>query len=205
MPKKKVPVDKRLDRIEKKLDLLAKNQGTLIKEEKRIEQEEEEEIREQKEEIDELKTLEKLENKIDSEVKKSPLTRITLRDFFKSIIGAFIGIIGHFSFFYGVEIAHNISVTRATFLYIVAFIIGLLYVYFAGFRKVQDTDLGKFVPVRVLTIYVTSIVVIILTLYLFGFFTHETSLTEIYKTVSAISILAVLGAATADLIGGGKE
>jgi uncharacterized membrane protein len=198
-----------LKRIEKRIEKLEKQQDILSRIEKKIFKEEEVEIKEQKqelekqtEEIDELKTLEELEKKIDKEVKKNPLTKISIKDFSKSVIGAFIGIIGHFSFFYGIEIAKDITVARATLLYIVAFCIGLLFIYFAGFRKVKDVSTSRFVPIRIIIIYVTSILVILLTLYLFGFVTHETQFVEIYKTVSTISILAVLGASTADLIGG---
>jgi len=194
-----------LKRIDKKLDRLVKTEKILLKLEKKISAEEEEEISKQDAELDELKTLEQLERKIDQDVKTSPLTKITIKDFYKSMIGAFIGIIGHFSFFYGVEIAESISVGRATVLYAVSFTIGLFYVYFSGFRKVEDSDIYKFVPVRVFIIYFTSIAVIILTLYLFNFVGTESNITDIYKSVSTISILAVLGAATADLIGGKNE
>jgi len=191
-----------LKRIDRKLNKLESNEKLLLKLEKRISKEEEEELEKQSAELDELKTLEELEKKIDHDVKSNPLTKISKKDFIKSMIGAFIGIIGHFSFFYGVEIAENITTQRATLLYIVSFVIGVFYVYFSGFRKVKDMNIYKFVPVRIFIIYFTSLVVIVLTLYLFGFVTDQTTFLEIYKTVSTISILAVLGAATADLIGG---
>ncbi len=194
-----------LKKIEKRLDSIEKNQQRVLSEEEEVIKEEKEEITEQKQEISELKNLEELEKKIDQEVKKSPLTNISFRDFYKSIIGAFIGVIGHFSFFYGVELAHDITITRAIVLYLVSFMIGILFVYFAGFRKVQDLNISKFVPVRVLVIYMTSIAVIIIVLYLFGFISTHSTIEEIFKNVSTISILAVLGASTADLIGGKNE
>jgi len=194
-----------LKSIEKRLANLEKSQKKLFQEEEEVISEEKQEISEQKQEIAELKNLEDLEKKIDTEVKKNPLTKISFRDFYKSIIGAFIGVIGHFSFFYGIELAHDITFTRATILYLVSFLIGLLFVYFAGFRKVKDTDINKFVPVRVLVIFLTSIAVIIIVLYLFGFVSTHTGLEELYKNVSTISILAVLGASTADLIGEKNE
>lgn len=198
-------ISNRLTRIEEKLNSIEKKQSLILKKEQEIAEEEEKTIEDEKEEIEELKHLEELEKKIEKEVKKSPITSIGLRDFYKSIIGAFIGIIGHFSFFYGVKIANDITMTRATILFVVAFLIGLLYVYFAGFRKVKDIGVSRFIPVRVLVIYITSICVIIIVLYLFGFLSSNMSFSEIYKNVSTISILAVLGAATADLIGDRSE
>lgn len=190
-----------LRRIETRLSRLEKNQQLLLNEEKEVIDEEKAELAKQQEEVDELKTLEELEKSIDKDVKVNPLTKISARDFYKSVIGAFIGIMGHFSFFYGVEIAHDITMTRAVVLYLVSFLIGIMYVYFAGFRKVKIAATHKFIPLRVLTIYITSLAVIIIVLYLFGFAGSHTGFEELFKTVSTISILAVLGASTADLIG----
>ncbi|RJQ16968.1 hypothetical protein C4573_02810 [Candidatus Woesearchaeota archaeon] len=202
-------VEKVLEKIEKRLSAIEKNQKKLLAVENTIEKEEEqeltgesEELSTQKKEMDELKELEKIEHNIEKSVKINPLTRVTLKDFSKAIIGAFIGIIGHFSFFYGIEIAEHISVVRAIVLYIASFLIGMIYLYFAGFRKVVDMDIAKFVPVRLAVIYITAIAVIVIVLYLFGFITTHTTFLEIFKSVSTISILAVLGATTADLIGG---
>jgi hypothetical protein len=82
-------------KILKKLEILDK-----IKEE--VDQELKEEYKieaEESEELDELKNLENLEHQLEEELKVKPLTKITYRDFSKSVIGALFGILGHFSFF----------------------------------------------------------------------------------------------------------
>lgn len=198
----------KIDTVLRQTSQILKNQKKILKQQQQLISEEEQELREEykierqeEQELEELHKIRALEKNIKKEVGQSPLKRITIRDVSKSIIGAFIGIMGHFSFFYGVKIAHDISMSRATVLYIVSFIIGTLFVYFAGYRKVSDKKFMRFIPLRIFAIYFTSLLVIVFVLYLFGFLTTQHHFTEIYKTVSTISILAVLGAATADLIG----
>lgn len=151
-------------------------------------------------ELDELKELEQLERDIRKDVHINPLLQVTSRDFIKAIIGAFFGVVGHFAFFYGTEIAEQITIGRAIILYIVSFLLAILFMYFAGFRHV-DRRVWHYMPLRVGTIYLTSIMVIIFVLSVFGFITAGSHIIHIFKTVSTISILAVLGASTADLIG----
>src|SRR3989338_1963174 len=164
MPKKKQkkPTEKRttaLSSVEKKLDLLLEQQKLLLEkqnilqqEEKRIEEKEKKieafELTENKEEqkiekIAEeeqstLQQLEKLEKEIKQEVKRSPLKKITYRDFTKGMIGAFIGIVAHFSFLEGLDVAENFSMLRASLLYGISFFIGVAFLYFSGFRSVED-------------------------------------------------------------------
>ena len=197
MAKKKVvsneDILKRLTKIEKKVNSLPKIEKKIFQEEATIEAEEEQEIAE-------LKKLENLERELESEVKVNPLTKIGLHDLTKSILGAFFGVLGHFSFFYGVEIATHISLTRATVLYIIAFLIAFFLLFQSGYRKVEK-KYWKYVPSRISIIYVNSILVILIVLTIFDFISLSSSFEEIYKTVASISILAVMGAATADLLG----
>lgn len=165
----------------------------LLKEEEKIEALEEKEI-------EELKKLEQLEKEIEKEIKKSPLKKITYHDIVRSSVGALIGIAGHFSFFYGAKIAEKISMIRAGLLFVISFIICYLLIYVSGFRKVKH--LRAFVPIRAIVVYVVAIVMIIFILFIFGFINIGTNFGEAFKMVAVISLMAVLGAAAADLVGG---
>ncbi len=191
-----------------KYDEILKNQRTIIKKLDKDMKEEEQEIAEEKileseeqKEEEELEKLENLELELEDELKEKPLKKISSRDFYRSMVGSFFGILGHFAFFYGVKISHDISVARATFLYIVAFLIGVVFLYMTGYRKMEHKDVLGLVPLRLLIIYFTSIIVVIFVLFLFGFINAGTSFVDVYKTVATVSILAVMGAVTADLIG----
>ena len=153
----------------------------------------------EKKELGELSKFEKLEKKIEQDVKPKTLGKITLQDMMRSAVGSLVGIVGHFSFFYGVEIAQQITVVRASFLYAFSFIVCYVFIYVSGFRRVKE--IRTYVPMRALLIYVVSLVVIVAVLFLFGFITTASRGLEIYKMVSTISLLAVIGASAADLIG----
>ncbi len=190
-----------LKTLNKKLDIILDQLEKIKLLEKETIKSEMEEINELGKEESGIETLEKLEKEVKREVVPKAITKITYRDFVKSIVGAFFGIMGHFAFFYGIELADKLSMLRATLLYFLSFVIGILFVYFTGFRKVSIKRKIMFVPVRVFVIYGVSLIVIVFVLSLFGFITPETHFTEAYKTISSISVLAVLGAVTADLIG----
>lgn len=179
---------------------IEKEESALGKEEARVEKEEQEVLSAERAQLAELEELESLEKEIHKDVRNSPLGKITFRDFSKSLIGALFGIVGHFAYHLGPEIAEHISIGRAIALYFVSLVIAVLFVYFAGFRKVDSKSL-RWLPVRVGVIYVTSLAVIFIVLFLFGDITFEMHISDIFKTVSTISILAVLGASAADLIG----
>jgi len=207
---------KELDAIHKDLQAILKNQRTMLSEEntvlndektlksdeREIKAEEKQNLAGERAQSEEIAQLERVEQEIAEQVKVPPLSRITLRDFTKSIVGALFGIVGDFTFFNGTVIAanENFTVSRAIVLYLVSFLIAFIFMYFAGFRKTDWKDM-KYMPLRVLVVYGTSIMVIVIVLLIFGFISHQTSLLYLFKSVSAISILAVLGAATADLIG----
>ena len=191
---KKPPTTKELlKRIDKRLDTMNSRLKRIEDEERVIEQGE-------ADELDELKKLEALEEEIKKDVTPRPLTRITYHDFTKGVIGAFFGIVGHFAFFYGARIAESISLVRAHALLATSFILLIMFFYFTGFKKVSHKK-GLFMPWRVLVIYLTAHVVIAFVLFLFGMIDVGMSAAEVYKNVASVSILAVMGAATADLLG----
>lgn len=213
MPKKSKD---RLSRIEKKLDQVIKLEEKSIKEEELLEKEEDEvaqlerqQLKELSSEEDELKKIEQFEKEIRKEVGSHPLTKITIKDLGKGLIGAFIGIVSHYAFLEGARVAEesSFSYVRATVLLISAFILGLIFMYATGFRKVKETTLIRFFPVRVLFIYGISIIAIFIVLSLYGIINVELGFGAldfglIYKQVASISIPAIIGASAADLIGG---
>lgn len=205
MPKKNLTTTQRLDKIDKK-------QLEMLKILKKIQKEEEQELddesrleKEELEELDELKKIESLEKDIDKKLKDNPLKRVTYRDITKGMIGAFFGIVGHFAFAKGVDIAAHYSWVRSTMLLVVAFVIIIIFLYFAGFRRINDKFVFKVLPIRAIVIYVSSIITTVLVLFLYGKIGLGTDFHTIYNTVAAISILAVIGAGTADLIGKNEE
>jgi uncharacterized membrane protein len=180
----------------------------VLKAEDKIEHLEEEQLAEEKkleglerDQVEELKKLEDLEKSIKKDVAPHPLTKITYRDLTKGTIGAFIGIVSHFAFLEGLHVSEKLSMLRATLLLIVSFLIGVAFIYFSGFRRVKQVRALSIIPIRVLVIYGVSLAVVIVVLALFGQITAQTSFQELYKNVAAISILAILGASAADLIG----
>ena len=181
-----VGIDERLARIEERLTSIEEEESALLGEEA--------------DELGELAKLEALEEEIKSEVTHKPLARITYHDFTKGMIGAFFGIVGHFAFFYGARIAEAITLARAHALFVTSLGLLIVFLYFSGFRKVKRSK-HMFMPARVLVIYLTAHTVIAFVLFLFGMIDVGMPAVEVYKNVAAVSILAVMGAATADMLG----
>ncbi len=129
-----------------------------------------------------------------------PLRRITFHDITKGLIGAFFGVVGHFAFFYGHKIAAEFTYFRATLVLLVSILLLLAFLYFSGFRRIAEYH--KYLPIRAVVIFCTAILVSVTVLFLFGVLHFPPTPGELYKEVAAVSILAVMGAATADLIGG---
>ena len=206
----------RLSRIEKKVDEVLKLEKRQIKEEKLLKKGEDEVTQLEKQQLkvlaseeEELKKIEQFEKEIRREVGSHPLTKITIKDVGKGMIGAFIGIVSHYAFLEGARVAEESQFTyvRATVLLISAFILGLIFMYATGFRKVKETTLIRFFPLRVLFIYGISILAIFIVLSLYGIINVELGFGAldfglIYKQVASISIPAIIGASAADLIGG---
>ncbi|MBI4151970.1 DUF2391 family protein [Candidatus Woesearchaeota archaeon] len=172
--------------------------STLLREEKTIEKEERKiEDLEQKQ----LESLRALREEVRKDIGPHPLTRITRADIVRSLIGALIGTVGHFAFFYGVELAEKISFVRATSLYVLSAIVAFFFMYYSGFRKVKEVKVMHFIPLRVAVVYVISLIVVVVTLFIFGFLDESSSFIHLYKVVSTTLLLAVLGASTADILG----
>lgn len=200
--------DEKLNLILKRLEAIEKNQKVLQKEEETVISLEKKEISEEsviehneEEEIDELKKIEALEEDIKKGLKESPIKRVTYKDVTKGIIGAFFGIIGHFAFVEGTHISEHFSFLRSSLLLITSFFIIIMFLYFSGFRKVDDDFVFKILPVRAIVIFFSSIFTVFFVLLIYGMIGADTSFNHIYNSVAAISILAVIGAGTADLIG----
>ena len=226
---KKITVDKRLENIEKKQDQILKQQKQIILKQQKLDddtdkiiemeaedlegdddilEQEKEELaalrkvaKNEAEEVEQLKKIQEFEKQIAKEVKESPLKKITFRDVTKGIVGAFLGIVSHFSFAKGVELAHSYTWVRSTILLVVSFLVIILFLYFTGFRRIDEKLLYQFLPVRAVVIYFSAILTTIIVLFLYGKLDFHMPFIEIYNTIAAVSILAVLGAATADLIG----
>jgi len=206
------------DELNQKLDLILKNEKKILENEKKIlgeeknieikenkiEKEEIENLGENKTEIkDEIQALKELKN-LEKELKENssnPIKNITKKDILKGFIGAFIGIVTHFTFAKGIIIAENLNILNSTVLYITAFIIINLMLFYTGFRNIEKHLLLKFMPIRAFAIYLVSIITIILVYILFGEMHQPLTFEYLYNLIAANIILAVIGAGTADLIG----
>ncbi len=190
--------ENKLSRIEDKLDKLIKLEKRSLEEEEDTQRLERQELRD----LDDLEEdIDELEAKIKKELGVKALGKITLKDISKGIVGAFIGIVSHFAFFEGAHIAEGISNFRALLILITSFLVGLIFIYFTGYRKVRKIKLLTFVPLRVTVIYFTAILVIVFVLYIYGIIEHSTT-NLLFRQVGVISLPAMLGASAADLIGG---
>ncbi len=149
----------------------------------------------------ELASLQQLKKEVEKNVGPHPLTKITKSDIGRSTVGALIGTIGHFAFFYGAELAERISMSRATLLYLFSLIVCFFFMYYSGFRKVKEIKVLRFIPIRMAVVYVISIIVVVLSLAIFGFIDTSSHFEYTYKIVASTLLLSVLGASTADILG----
>ena len=148
----------------------------------------------------EEKKIEKAEENIINLVKVKPLSGITVKDVNKGVIGAFVGVVAHFGFIYGKEIAEKISPTRATLLYLFSYSLIIILMYETGYRKIKEKRIMKVLPLRATVIFLISIIVILFIFLLFDQIDFS-NIGMLYSEVAVTSVLAVLGASTADLIG----
>ena len=194
----------KLDKILEGQKRILSNEKKILGEEEKIEEMEREELKEdRKQEQTEEETLNELA-KLEKELKKnieSPLKKVTKRDMFKGFIGAFIGVMGHFAFSKAADIAKGLSALNATVLYIVAFFIIVVMLYYTGFRNIEKHIVIKFMPLRALVLYSVSVVTVFIVYLLFGKLALDDPISKIYIYVGASIILATMGAGTADLIG----
>lgn len=179
-------IEEKINGVEKKEEEIEEKEAEIIGEEKRIERETEK--------------VEKLERDIKREVTARPLTKFSMKDLNKGIIGAFIGVVAHFAFIYGKEIAKDISTTRATILIIFSYLLIIILMYETGYREIKEKRLLGILPKRATAIYLTSVVIILVIFLLFNQI-NLSDITGTYKQIAVTLILASLGAGTADLIG----
>ena len=165
---------------------LKKNEARIEKEEKKIETE--------------AKKILGLEEDIKSRVTIKPLGKVTIMDVNKGLIGAFFGTIAHFAFIYGREIAKGITNTRAAVLYIFSYFLLIFLMYRAGYREIEEKKYLELFPLRATLLYLLSICVVIFVFLLYNQIDVVT-LGILFREVIVVSILAVLGAGTADMIG----
>lgn len=181
-------IEQKVEDVEQKEAEIEKKEANVISEERKIQKETEE--------------VKKLEKEIKSEVVPKPLTALSVKDINKGIIGAFIGVVAHFAFVYGKEIAKNITALRATFLFIFSYVLIIILMYETGYRKIKEKRLLKILPKRATAIYITSLAVVLLIFMLFNQIEASDPI-GLYKQIAVTSVLAALGAGTADLIGKG--
>jgi uncharacterized membrane protein len=186
--------------INRKLDTVIKNQRELLKQEaSELEIEHKIEQKESKE-LSELERLERIEKEIEKVVVPHPLTKITYHDIARGILGSFVGVLAHYTFIYGIKVAEEISLLRAYLLFPVAFIVGGIFMYCTGFRKVRDPKILWFLPVRLLVLYTISLVMTFSVLLFFSPDFGQVWDTSV-KQLATVTLLGVIGAITADLIG----
>lgn len=179
-------VEEKINGVEKKEEQIEKKETQIIGEEKKIEKETEK--------------VEKIEKEIKREVTTKPLGKLNIRDLNKGIIGAFIGVVAHFAFIYGKQIASDITAARATILLVFSYILIIILMYETGYREIKEKRLLGILPKRATAIYITSLVMIPVIFFLFNQLNFS-NLTELYKQIAVTSVLASVGAGTADLIG----
>mgnify|MGYP001593119112 CR=1 FL=1 len=181
-------VEHKVEDVEKKEEEIEKKEAQIVQEERHLEKE--------------TAKVENLEKKIVKEVELKPLGRFNLKDLNKGIIGAFIGVVAHFGFIYGKAIANLISTPRATLLLVFSYLLLIILMYETGYREIKEKRLIGFLPKRATIIFATSLAVVIIIFFLFGMLDlTKAGLLGVYKQVAVTSVLASLGAGTADLLG----
>lgn len=179
-------VESKVEGLERKERQVEKKEIAILTEEKKIEKEAEK--------------VEKIEKEIKKEVTPRPLGAISIKDFSKGVVGAFIGVVAHFAFIYGKQIASDITMTRAAILLAFSYIIIIILMYETGYREIREKRVLGVLPKRATAIYLTSLIMIPLIFFLFNQL-NLSNLTELYKQIAVTSVLASVGAGTADLIG----
>ena len=179
-------VEREVEAIEKKEESIEQKETAIMAGEKKIEQETEK--------------VEKLEKEIKREVTPQPLKQLTIKDLNKGIIGAFIGVVAHFAFIYGKTIATQITTLRASILFAFSYVLIIILMYETGYREIKEKRLLGILPKRATAIYLTSIIMIPVIFLLFNQLNFSDPI-GMFKEIAVTSVLASVGAGTADLIG----
>lgn len=201
MPKKRAKRKKQdLSSVSQKLDRILATQRQILAHETAIEREERVIETKEKSHLDKLHEIESFARQMKEELGVHPLLKITHRDVAKGSIGAFFGVAAHYTFVYGVKVAHQIGMVRATITFILAYLVGAVFLYLTGFRTVKMERVAVFLPFRLTVLYVTAIITAFFVLWLFQpDFMH--SFENAFKTLATVTLSATIGACTADLIG----
>lgn len=195
MAKKRVT----LDSVDHKLSRILKIQKELLKDHDSIERTDKKMLHQESEELSGLERLRSIQRKLSKSVEPHPLRRMTFRDIAQGTIGAFFGVLAHFTFFYGVKVASQLSLTRAILLFPLSLTIGAIFLYATGFRKVPKKYLW-YLPIRLIALQLVAMTMAIIVLAIFEpEFGH--SFVDSFKQVATVSLIGLLGAITADLIG----
>jgi uncharacterized membrane protein len=173
-------------KVEHAVELVGKKESQIAKDEKNI--------------IKETKKIENMERRIEKEVKTRPLSGFTLKDLNKGIVGAFIGVVAHFGFVYGKAIAGDITILRASLILVFSYLLIVLLMYETGYREIKEKRLLGLLPKRATYVYITSILVVFAIFYIFNM-VDLSDYIGLYKQIAVTSVLASLGAGTADLLG----
>lgn len=179
-------IEHKVEEVEKKEEAIEQKEAQIAKEEKKLEKD--------------VQKVEGLEKKIDKEVSPKPLTTFSLRDLNKGIIGAFIGVVAHFGFIYGKAIADLITLPRAVLLLLFSYLLIVVLMYETGYREIKEKRLLRILPKRATLIFMTSVVVVMAIFFLFNMVNIRDPV-GFFKQVAVTSVLASLGAGTADLLG----
>jgi len=179
-------VGQKVDQMEKREEKIEQKEVQIAKEEKKI--------------VKEAQKVEGIERKIEKEVASKPLTNFSMKDLNKGIVGAFIGVVAHFGFIYGSVIADKITTIRALMLLIFSYLLIVILMYETGYRDIKEKRLMGFLPKRATFIFITSIIVVMAIFFLFNMVDQKDPV-GFFKQVAVTSVLASLGAGTADLLG----
>ena len=179
-------VENKMSGVERKEEEIEKKEAQIITEEKKIERETEK--------------VQETEKEIKKEVTQKPLSKLTMRDINKGIIGAFIGVVAHFAFIYGRQIAKDLTTTRAVVLIVFSYALIVVLMYETGYREVKEKRILGILPKRATVIYLTSIIVIPVIFFLFNQLNLSDPV-DLFKQIAVSSVFASIGAGTADIIG----
>lgn len=179
-------VENKVDNLEKEEKQIEKKEDIIEHEERKFEQE--------------ARKVEGLERKIEKEVKPKALGGFNLKDINKAIIGAFIGVVAHFGFIYGKAIAKFISTPRAGLLLLFSYLLIIVLMYETGYREIKEKRILGVLPKRATLVYIISLAVILVIFFLFNMLDWSDPI-GLFKEIAVTSVLASVGAGTADLIG----
>ena len=179
-------VEHKVDEVEKKTERIEQKEAQIAEEEKKLEKE--------------TQKIEGIERKIEKEVSQKPLTAFNFRDLNKGIVGAFIGVVAHFGFVYGSVLADKITTARASLLLVFSYLLIVVLMYETGYREIKEKRLLGILPKRATFIFITSIVVVAAIFFLFNMVDLKDPV-GFFKQIAVTSVLASLGAGTADLLG----